>query len=115
MKPTILLDSATTPDGKPLTLHSHDGAYMIRVGGVELMSTRQHHSEERLAEAVCERIRPQARGTRLLIGGLGLGFTLRAALGQLGPDARVVVADAEYYDWLFAQRQESAPCGPVPP
>ena len=50
MKKTTLLDQATTPDGSPLTLHEHDGAYLIGVGGVELMSTRQHHSEERLAE-----------------------------------------------------------------
>jgi len=91
MKPTILRDRATTPDGKPLTLHEHDGAFVIRVDGVELMSTRQHHSEERLAEAVCGRM--PGRGRRLLIGGLGLGFTLRAALGRLAADDRVVVAE----------------------
>jgi spermidine synthase len=93
MKPTVLLDRATTPDGKPLTLHEHDGAYIIRVDGVELMSTRQHRSEEQLAESVCSRLGGRVRAARLLIGGLGLGFTLRAALARLGPGARVVVAE----------------------
>jgi spermidine synthase len=92
MKATILRDEATTPDGKQMTLHEHDGAFTIRVGGVELMSTRQHHSEERLAELACAHVRRRRR-PRLLIGGLGMGFTLRAALAQLGPDATVVVAE----------------------
>jgi hypothetical protein len=43
MKPTVLRDRAAAPDGTPLTLHEHDGAFTIRVGGVELMSSRQHH------------------------------------------------------------------------
>jgi spermidine synthase len=92
MKATILRDEATTPDGKRMTLHEHDGAFTIRVGGVELMSTRQHPSEERLAELACAQVRRRGR-PRLLIGGLGMGFTLRAALAQLGPDATVVVAE----------------------
>jgi len=92
MKPTRLLDRAVTPDGRPLTLHEHDGARSIRVGGVELMSTRQHHSEERLAELACEGLRDRPRAA-VLIGGLGLGFTLRETLRQVGPDARVVVAE----------------------
>jgi len=92
MKPTILRDQATTPDGRPLTLHEHDGAFTIRVGGVELMSSRQHQSEERLAELACTAIarRPQAR---VLVGGLGMGFTLRRCLACLAADARVVVAE----------------------
>jgi hypothetical protein len=53
MKPTRLLEQATTPDGAPLTLHEHDGTLLIRIGGVELMSIRQHHSKERLAELAC--------------------------------------------------------------
>jgi hypothetical protein len=68
MKATILRDEATTPDGKRMTLHEHDGAFTIRVGGVELMSTRQHHSEERLAELACAQVRRRSR-PRLLIGG----------------------------------------------
>jgi spermidine synthase len=93
MKKTILLDQATTPDGRPMTLHEHDGVFMIRVDGVELMSTRQHHSEEKLAELACGHISQQSASARVLIGGLGLGFTLRAALEQLGPDATVVVVE----------------------
>ncbi|NDC62701.1 MAG: hypothetical protein EBZ59_01625 [Planctomycetia bacterium] len=92
MKKTVLLDTATTADGTLLTLHEHDGAFMIRVDGVELMSTRQHHSEERLAELACAAVggRPKPR---VLIGGLGMGFTLRAALQHLPRDARVIVVE----------------------
>jgi spermidine synthase len=93
MKKTILLDQATTPDGRPMTLHEHDGVYMIRIDGVELMSTRQHHSEEKLAELACVHLQARSSGARVLIGGLGLGFTLRTALENLGPDAEVVVVE----------------------
>ena len=92
MKPTLLLASAVTPDGRPLTLHGHDGDYLIRVAGVELMSTRQHRSEERLAELGCGPLRDRPR-SRVLVGGLGLGFTLRATLPLLRRDATVVVAE----------------------
>ena len=87
MKPVERLEQATAPDGTVLTLYRHDGAYTIRVDGVELMSTRRHHSEDKLAELACAPLRDVA-DARVLIGGLGLGFTLRAALEALGPDAR---------------------------
>ena len=93
MKKTILLDQATTPDGRPMTLHEHDGVFMIRVDGVELMSTRQHHSEEKLAELACAHLQTRTFAASVLIGGLGLGFTLRAALQNLGPNAAVVVVE----------------------
>ena len=92
MKPTRLLDRATTPDGTPLTLHEHDGTLSIRVAGVELMSTRQHHSEERMAELACADLRDRPRAA-VLIGGLGLGFTLRETLRHVAADATVVVAE----------------------
>jgi spermidine synthase len=92
MKPTRLLDRAVTPDGTPLTLHEHDGALSIRVGGVELMSTRQHHSEERMAELACAGLRDRKHAA-VLIGGLGLGFTLRETLRHVAADATVVVAE----------------------
>ena len=92
MKKLERLDEARAPDGTVLTLFRHDRDYSIRVDGVELMSTRRHHSEERLAELVCLPLR-QRRGARVLIGGLGFGFTLRAALHALSPDARIVVAE----------------------
>jgi spermidine synthase len=92
VKPTERLGSATAPDGTVLTLYRHDGAYSIRVGGVELMSTRRHRSEERLAELACAPLAATA-GARVLVGGLGLGFTLRAALRAVASDAEVVVAE----------------------
>jgi spermidine synthase len=92
VKKTERLDAATTPDGTELTLLRHDGAYYIRARGVELMSTRRYHSEERLAELVCAPLR-HAGGARVLVGGLGFGFTLRAALRSLAADAEVLVVE----------------------
>lgn len=92
MKPFERLDAATAPDGTVLTLHRHDRDLVLRVAGVELMSTRRHHSEERLAELACAGLDARA-GARVLIGGLGFGYTLRAALGAVGDDARVTVAE----------------------
>jgi spermidine synthase len=65
---------------------------MIRLDGAELMSTRSHTSEERLATLACAHLK-DVRRARVLIGGLGLGFTLRAALKVLAHDATVVVAE----------------------
>ena len=100
MKPLERLGEARTPDGTLLQLFRHDGAYLIRADGVELMSTRRHHSEDKLAEVACAPL-AATRGARVLIGGLGLGFTLREALRHLGPDAEVVVAElvAEVIQW----------------
>ncbi len=92
MKPLERLGVATTPRGTVLTLYRHDGAYLIKADGVELMSTRRHLSEDRLAEIACAPIKALG-GMRVLIGGLGLGFTLRAALRELATDAEVVVAE----------------------
>lgn len=92
MKRVERLGEAVAPDGSVLVLYRHDRDYVIRVDGQELMSTRRHHSEDVLAERVCAPLREHAEA-RVLIGGLGLGFTLRAALRSLGPDARVVVVE----------------------
>ena len=92
MKPFERLGEARTPNGTLIALYRHDGAYLIRADGVELMSTRRHLSEDRLAEVACAPLRETPRA-RVLIGGLGLGFTLRAALRQLRDDAEVVVAE----------------------
>lgn len=92
MKPFERLGDARTPDGSRLELLRHDGAFLIRANGIELMSSRRHLSEDRLAEVACAPIADRSKA-RALIGGLGLGFTLRAALGQLGHDAEVVVAE----------------------
>jgi spermidine synthase len=92
MKKWTLVDKAETPDGKILSLHERDDEFTIRVDGVDLMSTRQHASEERLAELACAHVEKKS-GARVLIGGLGFGFTLAAALRALPPDAVVVVAE----------------------
>src|SRR3954469_5138817 len=92
MKPYERLGEARTPNGTVIALNRHDGAYLIRADGVELMSTRRHLSEDRLAELACAPLR-DVPGARVLIGGLGLGFTLRAALRELRPDAEVLVAE----------------------
>ena len=93
MIPWEHLDSAQVPgDARELSLHRRDREFSIRVGGVELMNSRGYGSEEALAELACEKIkdRPNAR---ILIGGLGMGYTVSAALGLLGAKARVVVAE----------------------
>jgi len=92
MKKWTTLGHALTPGGQTISLHEHDGSYAIRGDGVPLMSTRQHASEERLAELACAHVRG-IRGARVLIGGLGFGFTLRAALRALAADATVVMAE----------------------
>ena len=92
MKKSVLLDQATTPDGKSMTFHERDGVYAIRIDAMELMSTRHHNSEEKIAELGCAHVTTK-RGARILIGGLGFGFTLRRSLAVLGKDASVVVAE----------------------
>lgn len=92
MKRVERLGEAIAPDGSLLVLYRHDRDYVIRVNGQELMSTRRHASEDMLATLACAPLREHAEA-RVLIGGLGLGFTLRAALSSLASDARVVVAE----------------------
>ena len=92
MRPFETLDDFTTPDGQCLSLHRRDGDYFIDLDGHELMSTRVHDSETALGALACATL-GRATKPRLLIGGLGLGFTLRAALEALPRDAEVVVAE----------------------
>jgi spermidine synthase len=66
--------------------------FSIRLGHNELMNSRLSGSEQALATLACERIRSRER-PRILIGGLGMGFTLRAALAVLGREARITVAE----------------------
>ena len=105
MKPYERLAEARTPSGSTIALYRHDGAYLIRADGIELMSTRRHLSEDRLAEVACAPLRDVPRA-RVLIGGLGLGFTLRAALRELRADAEVVVAEllADVIAWNADER-----------
>jgi spermidine synthase len=92
MKPATVLEQVKAPDGSTMELVEHDRQYVIRVNGRELMSTRHSFSEEQLGVVAC-RGRAQREGICVLIGGLGLGFTLRAALANLAQDARVIVAE----------------------
>ena len=100
MKPYERLAEAIAPDGTVLTLYRHDGSYQLRVNGVELMTTRRVNSEVQLAEVACAPLVTIA-GVQVLIGGLGFGFTMQAALDVLGGDARVVVAEivGEVIEW----------------
>ncbi|MGO4173673.1 spermidine synthase [Bosea sp. TAF32] len=93
MIPWTVLDSAPLPDGSgDLRLKQRGSEFSIMLGSNELMNSRLSGSEEALAKLVCERL-GQRPGIRMLIGGLGMGFTLRAALTHLPPDAEVEVAE----------------------
>lgn len=93
MIPWTLLDTATIPgEGGTLRLFRRGTEFSIRLGDNELMNSRLSGSEEALATLACDRIGARP-GARLLIGGLGLGFTLRAALAALRPDASLLVAE----------------------
>ncbi|MBZ9747309.1 spermidine synthase [Mesorhizobium sp. CO1-1-7] len=93
MIPWIQLDSAKTPDGRQeLRLKQRGSEFSIMLGTNELMNSRLSGSEEALATLSCQRIAGHRR-SRILIGGLGMGFTLRAALAELGDNAEIVVAE----------------------
>ena len=89
--PVDLVDTAQLPDGGELRLWRRGDDYSIRFGEDELMGNQVRHSEEALATLVCERLRHQ--DARILIGGLGMGFTLGAALSSLASSAEVIVAE----------------------
>jgi spermidine synthase len=91
--PWCLLDTAVVPGGEgSLRLMQRGREFSIRLDHYELMNSRLSGSEEALAAIACSRIKSRKR-PRVLIGGLGMGFTLRAALASLGPDASVTVAE----------------------
>ena len=93
MIPWVHLGSAVMPgDGGELRLMQRGQEYSIMSGPIELMNSRLSGSEEALATLAWAHIRERPR-PRMLIGGLGMGFTLRAALSRLGPDGRVTVAE----------------------
>jgi spermidine synthase len=91
--PWTLLDTAEVPgDGGELRLLQRGAEFSIRLGHNELMNSRVHGSEEALAKIAISKIGDHTR-PRILIGGLGMGFTLHAALRVIGAEARVVVAE----------------------
>ena len=87
-----LLGTAQVPGGTELRLFRHDRDFMIVMGHNELMSSRMSGSEVALASETIKRLNNRP-APRLLIGGYGMGFTLRAALAALGPQAELVVAE----------------------
>ncbi|HWF13982.1 MAG TPA: hypothetical protein VG272_09635 [Candidatus Acidoferrales bacterium] len=100
MKPLEILGETLAPDGTILRLARRDTEYIILANGRSLMSSRMHGSEEALAMLACARLRKMEEPC-VLIGGLGMGFTLRATLDLLPPDAAVVVAEmvADVVEW----------------
>jgi spermidine synthase len=101
MTPRELIATAAVPGaGEELRLYSRGNDFMILLDRVELMSTRMSGSEEALAVMTCERLGGRSK-PHLLIGGYGMGFTLRAALAVLGPTARITVVELvpEIIEW----------------
>lgn len=92
MTPRELIDIAEVPGGEPLRLFRRGGDFMIVLDRNELMSSRMSGSEEALAELTLARLASPG-DAQLLIGGYGMGFTLRKALALLGPDGRCTVAE----------------------
>ena len=92
MIPRELIGEAEVPGGPPLRLFRRGSDFMIVLDRNELMSTRQHGSEVALGTMACDRLAGH-KSPHLLIGGYGMGYTLRAVLGQLGPTARVTVVE----------------------
>ena len=92
MKPSVTLAHTTTSEGTTLSLRVHDGQYHMRIGSHGLMSTTATSSEMQLAELGCENMAPREH-RRVLIGGLGFGFTLRRVLDLVSADVKVEVAE----------------------
>ena len=102
MRHWILLDEAPIPGtDNALALYQGKDDFFIKLkGGQELMNSRKHGSEDALGALPCERLK-HPDSARVLIGGLGMGFTLAAALAAVGPGAEVTVAEliAEVVEW----------------
>ena len=95
MDPWITIESTTVPGSDTeLTLSQRNDDFAIRVAGVpgDLMNSRTHHSEEALAELACSRL-STIENARILVGGLGMGFTLAAVLKTVPRSAEVIVAE----------------------
>jgi spermidine synthase len=108
MLPWVRIGQARAPDGGELVLSERNGEFVIRVDGRELMSSRVHGSEDAMAALGCAHL-GEHPAAEVLVGGLGLGYTLRAALDLLGPSARVTVAEIvpAVVDW------NRGPLGPL--
>lgn len=100
MKPRIKLAESESPDGKPMILHEQDGDFAISFGGQELMHSRASASELLLGETTVQKLGKTPKA-HILVGGLGLGFSLRAVLHAIQPDACVHVVELipEIAEW----------------
>src|SRR5664280_1590320 len=100
MKPNRKLAETTTPEGAKLILYEHDGAYCIRLNGVDLVHSSATASELRLGELAAETLSEQL-DSLVLLGGMGLGFTLKSLLAKGGSRVKVQVAELipQVIDW----------------
>ncbi len=92
MKPKVKIATARLPDGGEMVLYQHDCDFSIEVNGQDLMHSRQHESELELARLGCAHL-TGSKAPSILIGGLGLGYTLRQVLDMVSPHAQVVVCE----------------------
>ncbi|GHC54643.1 spermine synthase [Roseibacillus persicicus] len=92
MKPTTNVAETHAPDGAHFRLIEHDGDYYLYMNDRQVMSTKMTYSERMLADIGCDFSGPR-KEARILVGGLGLGFSLRRALELTGPDSRCEVAE----------------------
>ena len=92
MKPRVKIATARTPDGGEMVLYQHGRDFSIQINGQDLMLSRQHESELELARLGCAHLADR-KAPCILIGGLGMGYTLRQALDMLSPRAQVVVGE----------------------
>ena len=97
----VTLAETMTPNGARMTLVEHDGSFCIRVNGQQLMHSKVTTSEIKLGNLGCERHSAEDLQPKVLIGGLGLGFTLKSALQTAGPTATVHVVELfpEIVEW----------------
>ncbi len=98
MKPRIKLGEARTPEGRLLELYEHDGHHEVIFEKRALMASRRHFSEQELARIVCEELPPKAK---VMIGGLGIGYTLRRVLDFLPEGGRAIQVELmpELVEW----------------
>lgn len=92
MQPRRIIDSDVTADGDTIELVFEAGQYLVKINGAPLMSAAMYGSEQAMAKIAAERLGNRARA-RVLVGGLGMGYTLRAALDGFSAEARMTVAE----------------------
>ncbi len=92
MNPRVRISTARTPDGGEMALYQHDRDFSIEINSQDLMNSRQHESELELARLGCSHLTDH-KAASVLIGGLGMGYTLRQVLDMLNPHSQVVMSE----------------------